>query len=385
MTALFRPLGQASSTCTSQSLPDGTEGRPPPARDGRQAAAPGILIEWDPANIPEALDRLISAHPESFTGPDALPQRPVPFRMSVRSADVPPPILLHPSLQQAQAGFIREQARGVPVGAGNRNYKDCYAKLEVAVAITHLRVLAGERSPATLKAVAEGLDLPWLRSFVSFRHECPGHAVLRMTPDETVRALRETNEAVDRAVDPTGPVADTVAVVRRLRELFPGDRGILLAVCMQLIELDPGQAMVTPAGCLHTYLSGQALVLMSISENSLKVGLTKDYVDVGELQQLLSEVQPAPAPLPVVAVDDFQKRIPLWSEDLQLGHAVLGNTPRSIELGRFSVVLAALGDAEITVGDATTPIAQGSRVLYLGDPTSAVVRGPAQLFIASRT
>ncbi|MCC3293557.1 hypothetical protein LJ756_02830 [Arthrobacter sp. zg-Y411] len=348
------------------------------------ARGPGLLIDWDPADIPDALDRLAEQHPEHFTGPDALPQHPVPFRMRLLDAGAPPPILIHPSVEQAQAGFIREQARGVPMGAGNRNYKDCHAKVEVAVAVSPVSVLSGERNPATLREVAEGLDLPWLRSFVTFQHESPSHAVLRMTRDEQQRALRETNFAVDRATNATGAVADTVATVRRLRELFPGDRGILYAICMNHIHLEPGQAMVTPAGCLHTYVSGQAVVLMSISENSLRVGLTRDYVDTGELQQVLREDQPTPAPLPVIPVDGFQDRIPLWSEDLHLGRAVLDDTEETVQLGRFAIVLSAKGRAEITVGGTTTPVSEGCRVLYLGDPVQARVRGPAQLFIATR-
>ena len=383
MTPHFTQLGETRTAFPPAALTDGPEGRPPPVTSGRPSAA-GVLIDWDPVDVPGALDRLAAAHPESFTGPDALPSRPVPFRMQVLDASVPPPILLHPSVDQAQAGFIREQARGVPLAAGNRNYKDTQAKVEVAVAVTPVRVLSGERSNATLREVAEGLDLPWLRSFVTFRHEGPSHAVLRMTRDETVRALRETNAAVDRMRDPTGPVADTVAVVRRLRELFPSDRGILLAVCMNVIDLEPGQAMVTPAGCLHTYVSGRVLVLMGISENSLKVGLTRDYVDVNELQQILREEQPTPAPLPVVPVNSFLEKIPLWSEDLQLGHAHLDGTSRTIRLERFTVILAAQGEAEIAVGDVTAPLGRGAKVLYLGDPAVAQVRGPADIFIASR-
>ncbi|MCC3279434.1 hypothetical protein LJ754_09735 [Arthrobacter sp. zg-Y40] len=347
-----------------------------------------MLIRWDPADVPAALDQLIVEHPEIFTGPDALPDRPVPFRMRLVDADVPPEILIHPSVEQAQAGFIRELARGLPLNARTRNYKDCSARLEVAVAITPVRVLSGERSPAELRVIAEELGLPWLRSFTAFRHESPSHAILRMTPDEKARALAETYAAVDRAActpPSPGPVADTIAVVHRLRELFPGDHGILLAVCMNLFHLEPGQAMVTPAGCMHTYLSGLAMVVMSISENALKVGLTKDYINVDELQQILATEQTGPAPLPVTQADSFRERIPLWSDELLLERAVLDETPRDIQLGRFTVVLAALGDAEITVGDTTTPIDQGSKVLYLGDPVKAQVRGPAQLFVASRS
>lgn len=344
----------------------------------------GLLIAWDPADLAGALDRLVAAHPERFSGPDALPSRPVPFHMRVLDAEVPPPIMLHPQMDHALAGYVREQARGVPLTAGNRHYKDRYAKFEVAVAITDLCVLSGQRSMEELRIIADGLDLPWLHAVLSFRHESPVHAILRMSSEEAARALRETTGAVVSAPEDEPLIADAAAVVRRLDYLFPGDRGLLMALCLNHIHLAPGQAMVTPAGCLHTYLSGQAMVVTSISENSLKAGLTKDYVDSYELQQILQADQPAPAPLPVVRTSDTEERIPLWSGDLGLRRVVAGEADTPVALDRFSVLLSAHGDARVTVDGVSADIEPGASILYLGDPATAVVSGGAQLFIASR-
>ncbi|MCC9204904.1 hypothetical protein LOC60_07570 [Arthrobacter sp. zg-Y769] len=299
-------------------------------------------------------------------------------------ADVPKSIQLHPRPDQALAGYVREQTRGVPLSAGNRNYKDRYAKFEVAVALTPLRVLSGQRSREELQAIADAVDLPWLRALLTFRHEIPVHALLRMQSSEIARALRETKAAMAAVTETEGPAADAAAVFRRLVQLFPGDRGILIAICMNLLKLDPGQAMVTPAGCLHCYLSGQAMVVMGLSDNALKAGLTTDYVDVAELQQVLGDGQPGPAPLEVERIDECQERIPLWSDDLDLRRIVIDGGTASIPLERFTVVLAALGEAVVTVGDVNTYLEQGASMLYLGDPTTAEVQGSAQLFSASR-
>ncbi|MCC9145261.1 MULTISPECIES: hypothetical protein [unclassified Arthrobacter] len=371
-----------ASTDPAATYPDRQHGQ-----DNRQKppSATGAVIAWDPDDLPGALDRLISAHPGHFSHPEALPVRPVPFRMHLLDADVPKPIQLHPRPDQALAGFVREQTRGVPLNAGNRNYKDRYAKFEVAVALTPLRVLSGERSREELRVIADGADLPWLHALLTFRHETPVHALLRMESSEIARALRETEAAMAGVADAVGPVADVAAVFRRLAPLFPGDRGILIAICMNLIKLDPGQAMVTPAGCLHSYLSGQAMVVMGLSDNALKAGLTKDYVDIAELQQVLGDGQTGPAPLPVERMDEFQENIPLWSEDLGLRRAVVDGTAAAIPLERFTVVLTALGDARVTVGDVSTDLEQGASMLYLGDPTTATVDGHAQIFIASRS
>ncbi|MCQ2000957.1 cupin domain-containing protein [Arthrobacter zhaoxinii] len=354
-------------------------------KDDRHSApsATGAVIAWDPDDLPGALDRLIAAHPRHFTAPEALPVRPIPFRMHLMDADVPKSIQLHPQPDQALAGYVREQTRGVPLGAGNRNYKDRYAKFEVAVAITPLRVLSGQRTREELRTIADGVDLPWLHALLTFRHEMPVHALLRMEPSEVARALRETEAALAAVTETEGLAADAAAVFRRLAPLFPGDRGILIAICMNLIKLAPGQAMVTPAGCLHSYLSGQAMVVMGLSHNALKAGLTKDYVDIAELQQILGSGQPGPAPLEVARITECQERIPLWSDDLDLRRTVIDGGTASIPLERFTVVLAALGGAVVTVGDVSTFLEQGASMLYLGDPTTADVEGSAQLFSAS--
>ena len=309
---------------------------------------------------------------------------PFPFRLWVLDAEVPLPIMLHPHWEQALAGFVREQARGVPLGAGNRNYKDREPKCEVAVALTPLQVLAGERPTEELRAIADGLELPWLHSYLRFRHETAVHSVLRMSPGELAAALRETADAVERARGLDGPAAEAAAVVRRLQQLFPGDRGILLAVCMQLIRLEPGHAAVIPPGCLHTYLSGQAVLVMGTSENALKAGLTKEYVDLCELQQLTGGGQPNPSPLPVPDVADGEQRIPLWSGGLDLRRVVVAEDPKQVRVGPFSVLLAATAPAGVTVNGAAAEIEPGAKILYAGEPATATFTGPSQVFVASR-
>ena len=347
------------------------------------ASSRGVLIDWDPETYRQTLRRFAGDRPFAVPHPEAETGSPFPFRLRVLDADVPPPIMLHPHWEQALSGFVREQARGVPLGAGNRNYKDHNPKCEVAVALTRLRVLAGERTTDELQAIASGLELPWLRSYLSFRHETAIHSILRMTPGETAAALRETADAVERVRRAEGPTAEVVAVVRRLQQHFPHDRGILLAVCMKLIELDPGHAAVIPPGCLHTYLSGQAVLVMGISDNALQAGLTVERVDLCELQHLTGGGQPQPSPLPVHDLGDGQQRIPLWSDDLDLRRVVVGGDPKPVRVGPFSVVLAAMEPAGITVDEVTADLEPEAKILYVGEPATATVTGPSQIFVAS--
>ncbi|WP_349293302.1 type I phosphomannose isomerase catalytic subunit [Arthrobacter caoxuetaonis] len=354
-----------------------------PARRPSPQSSRGLLIDWDPATYRQTLERFAADRPLTLPHSEAETGSPFPFRLTVLDADVPSPIMLHPRWEQALAGFVREQARGVPLGAGNRNYKDSNPKCEVAVALTPLRVLAGERTMEELQAIASGLELPWLRSYLSFHHETAIHSVLRMTREETAAAVRETADAVDRIRHVDGPAAEVLAAVRRLQQHFPHDRGILLAVCMKLIQLDPGHAAVIPPGCMHSYLSGQAVLVMGTSDNALQAGLTQEYVDLCELQHLTSGGQPQPSPLPVVDVGDGQQRIPLWSNDLDLRRVVVGSGQKPVSVGPFSVVLAATEPADITVDGATADLEPEAKILYAGEPVTATITGPSQIFVAS--
>ena len=44
-----------------------------------------------------------------------------------------------------------------------------------------------------------------------------------------------------------------------LGERYPGDAGVLAALLLNRLSLQPGEAIYLPAGNLHTYLQGVAV------------------------------------------------------------------------------------------------------------------------------
>ena len=57
---------------------------------------------------------------------------------------------------------------------------------------------------------------------------------------------------------------------------------------LNLVRLDPGQALYLPPGELHVYLRGDGVEVMANSDNVLRGGLTSKHVDVPELLRALS-------------------------------------------------------------------------------------------------
>jgi mannose-6-phosphate isomerase len=73
----------------------------------------------------------------------------------------------------------------------------------------------------------------------------------------------------------------------KLADDYPDDIGVLAPILLNLIRLEPGQAIFLNAGELHAYLKGLGIELMANSDNVLRGGLTPKHVDVPELLRIL--------------------------------------------------------------------------------------------------
>jgi mannose-6-phosphate isomerase class I len=371
------------------------------------SAHPKAPATADVAGIAMPLDRVIAEAPDRILGPSASARfgGHLPYLFKVLDVASMLSIQAHPTKKQAAAGFARENAAGIDLGAADRNYKDENHKPEMAVALTDFWMLHGFRP---LDQIAEALrKVPELRSIMpdfSVRLARAGDAtqahrdLLRdlycavMTmPQERVDLL--LNALVERLAtvapsDHDGP--DYWAV--RAVETFPAvgghrDRGIFSIYLLNLVHLRPGQGTFQPAGTLHAYLEGVTVELMANSDNVLRGGLTQKHVDVPELLRILSfdsgtpqvlDGEPAAGPDRVYGTpsDDFElSRIDLAASGHYLGQAAYG--PDSI------IVLE--GGATLTARGQSIPLARGAIVFVpFGTHYSLNARvTPAMLFKAS--
>ena len=117
----------------------------------------------DVAGIAMPLDRLIAEAPDRILGPSASARfgGRLPYLFKVLDVASMLSIQVHPTKEQAAAGFARENAAGIDLGAAEQNYKDENHKPEMAVALTDFWMLQGFRP---LDQIAEGLrKVPELR------------------------------------------------------------------------------------------------------------------------------------------------------------------------------------------------------------------------------
>ena len=359
--------------------------------DGVSAA-----LGWQPSGGPEA-ELWLGAHPLSparFTGTapwvdlqewerDAAVS--LPYLLKVLSAASSLSLQAHPTTRQAEVGFAREEAAGIPLTARERNYKDPHAKPELIVATEDgFEALCGFRDPAETAAALGGFgDLPGMDRLIGLLDTGiePAFTWL-LSGDPAVATL--VAAVASRA---PGLAADDPAagLVTRLAGGYPGDPGILVALLLNHVTLAAGEALWLPAGNVHAYLSGTGMELMGPSDNVLRGGLTPKHVDVAELQAVL-DFTPGPpprlAPVPVApGVAAYRPASVPSGRDVDF-ELLLVTADAVLDLPTASIAVALDGAFILERGADPARLERGG-ILFLPDPGEVRVTGAGRLFIAT--
>jgi len=76
---------------------------------------------------------------------------------------------------------------------------------------------------------------------------------------------------------------DVKELVLAIEEQFPGDIGVFCVFMLNVLDLNPGEAIFLSAGEPHAYISGDIVETMATSDNVLRAGLTPKVRDVPNL------------------------------------------------------------------------------------------------------
>jgi mannose-6-phosphate isomerase len=402
-TAIAELLGREPSGGPEAELWLGAhDGSPTRIDDPASTGGAGTLAEW------------IIADPATTLGPLADGLRPgdgpgLPFLLKVLAAGGPLSLQAHPDLHRARRGFREEEARGVPMGAPHRNYKDPLHKPELIYALSdEFHALCGFRLVAevrevftlllTLDASGPDSDPAVIREVLS-----------RLTGSEA-DALRDVfawlmggGPAVRRLVDRVTLLASLASdrqcrqfstemrTVRELSEAYPGDAGIVTSLLLNRVTLRRGEALYLPAGNIHAYLHGLGIELMAASDNVLRGGLTPKHVDVPELLDVL-EFQALPVPYlepehaaPGVEVyrpdvPDFllARVVPATRDDADGGAGA-----SVVAVDGPAIVLCTSGAVTIRGEASSTRLQRGEAVFVTPDEGRLVVTGEGEAFLAT--
>lgn len=225
----------------------------------------------------------------------------LPYLLKILAADQPLSIQAHPTIEQASAGYEKENALGISLDSASRNYKDQNHKPEVIVALTDFEALCGFKSIEQIDALIEDMETHTGVSEGFRSISADWRAMLKQENGlqkvfSDICHRRGNFDGIAAELTTMADFDARFALAERLNLLYPGDPGVMIAMLMNHVYLEPGEALFLPAGNIHAYLSGLGIELMAASDNVLRGGLTPKHIDVDELERVV-DFTPGPVAL----------------------------------------------------------------------------------------
>ena len=377
---------------------------------GTTDAIPAILgIEGDSSPVAEYW---LGAHPlaPSWVGEeslaDALRRDPsllgeasvtqfgarLPYLMKILSARHALSVQVHPSREQAEEGYAREDAAGLPVASPVRSYKDDWPKPEILVALDEFHTLVGFRDPAETYALFEGLGaLGLVRDIVGPLVDRAGVAGLQEVFLDILSVADDRRAMVDQVLamamarrDAPGALGEFARTAVELDGSFPSDPGILGALLMNRVRLAPGEAVYVAAGVPHAHLRGTGIEVMANSDNVIRGGLTNKHVAVDELVRLVDFSPSAPEILAGVEAQPgawaYRTECPefsVWRLEVAPGRDVLAP-----DEGRARIALVTSGEVALTDATGSLVLPRGRSAFLAAGNSPATFSGAGQVFVS---
>jgi mannose-6-phosphate isomerase len=364
------------------------QGRPAPTEQpeaelwlGAHPSAPATLADG------RRLDAAIAADPLAALGERSVqrfgPQ--LPYLLKVLAAEQPLSLQAHPDKATAQAAFAQRHP----------SYVDGNHKPELLVALTEFDALCGFRPPSEAADYLASLDIRPLQKVI----EKLAAADLR----GAVEALyawsdREREDLVPWVADAERHAGGGVAATLALR--YPYDIGVVVALLLNHVTLQPGEAIWMPAGNLHAYLRGAGVEIMAASDNVLRGGLTPKRVDVPELLRILT-FEPLHDPIRravreadgvdtwPVPVDDFALRRVLVDQTVLIGPLTPARGGRAatpagcISIGGGRTTLCVSGNVTVADSEGSVELNPGEAAFGNADAGRLELTGAGVVFVAS--
>ncbi len=382
-----------SLTAIAELLGRKPEGKTPQAElwMGAHPKAPS-MVKVDNQWLP--LNKLISRFPEQILGKQVVSRfgAELPFLFKVLAAAQPLSIQAHPDQDQARDGFERENRLGIDLGSPERNYKDKRHKPECLCALSPFWAMCGFRPLEQVRQLVRPLAGQRLGQLVRKLEKQDSRnaikefflSLLQMEAQHSEAAV----EHVLKTIRGKGLDDPVYGWIGKLARFYPRDMGILAPVLLNLVRLEPGQAIYLPAGQLHAYLEGVGVEIMANSDNVLRGGLTVKHIDIPELTRVVAFSSYSPEILePVRAGISGQQVYQTPADEFEL--AVIdssGGKECAIQTGgRVQILLCVRGRGQIS--NPRTGLAlelnKGDSVLVPAQLRHYILTGRLRLFKAT--
>jgi mannose-6-phosphate isomerase len=357
---------------------------------GAHPKAPSSVLfkgRWNP------LHDLIQESPEEILGPSVARKfsNHLPFLFKVLGISKPLSIQAHPNKRQAEEGFTREDRCNIPLNAGHRNYRDTNHKPELFCALTISWALKGFRRLEDMTALLEETAGSCAGDILRPLKERPTseglrdffHSLLTLKDRRKEEMLSNVLGICEKCCHGE-PICEWIL---RLNQSYPGDVGILFPLLMNLVKLEPGEAIMTRPGELHAYLDGAGIELMANSDNVLRGALTSKHRDIPELLKILDfRCEPLEVLRPMKkgrhesSYSSTAKEFRLSVISLGEGDCFEGPEKRSVEILLCKEGAALIRDLK---GDERHRLSEGRSILIPASVQGYLIEGRATVYKAA--
>jgi mannose-6-phosphate isomerase len=301
-------------------------------------------------------------------------------------------IQVHPTKQESEKEFARENEEGISLSAPTRNYKDDNHKPELMLALGEFWLLHGFKEEKLLDSILR--QVPELNFLVPVfdggNYRALYAAVMEMPQQEVNSRLEPLLLRILPFYDNSKLKKDSEDFwAARAAKTYnqPGiiDRGIFSIYFFNLLHLHEGEAIFQDAGVPHAYLEGQNVEIMANSDNVLRGGLTPKHVDVGELMKHTNFEATIPQIIQPVTAEAKFLRFPTPAPDFELSKLELA-AGETVELTANTADIYFLLHGRLTIQEGKekkfTLVAGQPFVAFSGAAWAISAKEPSTLFKA---
>ncbi|HCL5922292.1 TPA: mannose-6-phosphate isomerase [Citrobacter amalonaticus] len=300
----------------------------------------------------------------------------LPFLFKVLCAAQPLSIQVHPNKRNSEIGFAKENAAGIPMDAAERNYKDPNHKPELVFALTPFLAMNAFREFSEIVSLLQ----PVAGAHTAIAHflEQPNAerlsqlfaALLSMQGEEKSRALAILKAALETQQ------GEPWQTIRLIAEFYPDDSGLFSPLLLNVVKLNPGEAMFLFAETPHAYLQGVALEVMANSDNVLRAGLTPKYIDIPELvANVKFEAKPANQLLTTPVKHGAELDFPIPVDDFSFSLHDLSAQETAIDQQSAAILFCVEGEAILRKGEQRLVLKPGESAFISAEESPVSVSG----------
>ncbi|MDC0724331.1 mannose-6-phosphate isomerase [Phytobacter diazotrophicus] len=304
----------------------------------------------------------------------------LPFLFKVLCAAQPLSIQVHPNKKASEIGFAKENAAGIPLDAAERNYKDPNHKPELVFALTPFLAMNAFRPFSEIVSLLQ--PVAGANQAIAHFLQEPGAerlsqlfaSLLNLKGDEKSRALAVLKAALNSQ---QGEPWETIRVIS---EFYPDDSGLFSPLLLNVVKLNPGEAMFLFAETPHAYLQGVALEVMANSDNVLRAGLTPKYIDIPEL---VANVKFTPKPASELLTQPVKQasclEFPIPVDDFAFSLHDLSTTGSDVAQQSAAILFCVEGEAVLSKGGETLVLKPGESAFISASESPVTVSGVGRL------